>query len=156
MFVVTNICRDKSFVATKIFCGDKHNFVVTKVILSLVATWLVAIWLAIIGLVVIWLAIIWLVAIWLVVIWGVVIWLAIIGLAVIWLAMIWLAVLGLVVIWLAMIWVVVIHFTERYAVSGFQQSNFSLMHIPKTADAEVQNGFVRAAVTHSGTQDYRS
>ena len=30
MFVATNICRDKRFVATKIFCRDKHTFVATK------------------------------------------------------------------------------------------------------------------------------
>ena len=30
MFVATNICRNKSFVVTKIFCRDKHTFVVTK------------------------------------------------------------------------------------------------------------------------------
>ena len=27
VFVTTNICRDKRFVPTKIFCRDKHNFV---------------------------------------------------------------------------------------------------------------------------------
>jgi len=32
MFVATDICRDKGFVATKIFCGDKHNFVPTKLL----------------------------------------------------------------------------------------------------------------------------
>ena len=32
VFVTTNICRDKSFVATKIFCRDKHNFFATKLV----------------------------------------------------------------------------------------------------------------------------
>ena len=31
-FVSTNICQDKSFVVTKLFCHDIHNFVVTKVL----------------------------------------------------------------------------------------------------------------------------
>ena len=33
MFVATGICCDRSFVATKYFCGDK-SFVVTSILLS--------------------------------------------------------------------------------------------------------------------------
>ena len=32
VFVVTNICHDKTFVTTKIFCRNKHNFVTVKVL----------------------------------------------------------------------------------------------------------------------------
>ena len=31
MFVMTNICHHNTFVATKIFCRDKHTFVATNV-----------------------------------------------------------------------------------------------------------------------------
>ena len=34
VFVAKNICRDITFVTTKIFCRDKHNFVATNIILS--------------------------------------------------------------------------------------------------------------------------
>ena len=37
LFVATNICREKSFVATKIFCHDKHNF--TFVVASIRFLW---------------------------------------------------------------------------------------------------------------------